>query len=415
MQVFETMRKIVILGTLDTKREEVGFVKELIQARDHEATVVDVGPLGPPLDDPDVSNERIARLAGCNLQDLLRAPRRDQIMEAMGQGAGRCLLDRYEQGGLDGIIGVGGNQGTAIASMAMRMLPIGFPKLIVSTVASGNIRPYIGNKDIVIMFSVADLIGGPNPVSRSILSNAVGALVGMIEYGQRISLGEGERTIAISALGNTEPAVSYAVRSFKKKGFHAISFHASGAGGSAMEELMEAGVIAGVLDLTPHELSEEVVGAGAYVPVRPGRLTVAGRLGIPQVVSLGAIEYLCFGSRESIPHGMRRRKIYMHNPYNANVALSRKEMAKVGRIMAERLNEAKGPTAVFIPAKGWSVYGAEGGPLHDPEGYKVFLRAFQKHLHSRISIKEMDAHINDRLFVDACVDQLHKFMKEARS
>jgi uncharacterized protein (UPF0261 family) len=409
------MRKIVILGTLDTKRDEVGFVKEFIQGRGHEATVVDVGPLGPPLDDPDVSNEKIARLAGWDLRNLLRTPQRDQIMEAMGKGAARCLLDRYKQDELDGIIGVGGNQGTAIASMAMRVLPIGFPKLIVSTVASGNIRPYIGNKDIVIIFSVADLIGGPNPVSRSILSNATGALLGMIEYGQRICLREGERTIAISALGNTEPAVSYAVRSLKEKGFHAISFHASGAGGSAMEELMEAGVIDGVLDLTPHELSEEVVGAGAYVPVRPGRLSVAGRLGIPQVVSLGSLEYLCFGSRESIPLGMRRRKIYMHNPYNANVALSRKEMAKVGRIMAERLNEAKGPTAVFIPVKGWSVYGAEGGPLHDPDAYKIFLRAFQKHLHSRILIKEMDAHINDGFFVDACVEQLNTFMNETRS
>jgi uncharacterized protein (UPF0261 family) len=409
------MRKIVILGTLDTKRDEIGFVKELIQRRGHEATVVDVGPLGPPLDVPDVSNERIARLAGWELRDLLQTPQRDQIMEAMGKGAGRCLLDRYKQDEFDGIIGVGGNQGTAIASMAMRVLPIGFPKLIVSTVASGNIRPYIGNKDIAIIFSIADLIGGPNPVSRSILSNAVGALLGMVEYGQRISLREGERTIAISALGNTEPAVSYAVRLLKEKGFHTISFHASGAGGSAMEELMEAGVIAGVLDLTPHELSEEVVGAGAYVPVRPGRLSVAGRLGIPQVVSLGSLEYLCFGSRESIPVGMRRRKIYMHNPYNANVALSRKEMAKVGKIMAERLNEAKGPTAVFIPVKGWSVYGAEGGPLHDPEGSRTFLRAFQNHLHSRIPIKEVAAHINDGFFVDACVEQLNTFMKEARN
>jgi uncharacterized protein (UPF0261 family) len=294
------MRKIVILRTLDTKRAEVGFVKELIQGRGHEATVVDVGPLGPPLDDPDVSNERIARLAGWDLPNLLRTPQRDQIMEAMGKGAGRCLLDRYKQDELDGVIGVGGNQGTAIASMAMRVLPIGFPKLIVSTVASGNIRPYIGNKDIVIIFSIADLIGGPNPVSRSILSNAVGALLGMVEYGQRISL-RGERTIAISALGNTEPAVSYAVRSFREKGFHAISFHASGAGGSAMEELMEAGVIAGVLDLTPHELSEEVVGAGAYVPVRPGRLSVAGRLGIPQVISRDRSSIFALGQESRSP------------------------------------------------------------------------------------------------------------------
>jgi uncharacterized protein (UPF0261 family) len=298
--------------------------------------------------------------------------------------------------------------------MAMRGLPIGFPKYIVSTVASGNIRPYVGNKDIAVVFSVADLIGGPNPVTRSILSNAVGALLGMVDHGEGISLREGERTIAISALGNTEPAASHAVQSLKEKGFQVISFHASGAGGSAMEELMESGLIAGVLDLTPHELSEEVVGAGAYVPVRPGRLSVAGRLSIPQVVSLGSLEYLCFGARESIPVPLRRRKIYMHNPYNANVALSRKEMAQVGRVMAERLNEATGPTAVFAPLKGWSVYGAEGGPLHNPHGYKAFLRSLQSHLHARIPVVAMDAHINDGFFVRACVEQLNKFMNEAR-
>ncbi len=409
------MRNIAILGTLDTKRDEVGFVKELIQSRGFVPTVMDVGPLGPPVADPDVSNEQIARLAGFELRALLRTPGRDQIMEAMGKGAGRCLLDRYEEGKVDGVIGVGGNQGTAIASMAMRLLPIGFPKLIVSTVASGNIRPYVGHKDIVMVFSVADLIGGPNPVTRSILSNAVGALLGMVEHGQEISLRGGERTIAVSALGNTEPAASHAVRSLKERGFHVISFHASGAGGSAMEELMEAGLINGVLDLTPHELSEEVVGAGAYVPVRPGRLSVAGRLGIPQVVAMGALEYLCFGSRESIPLRMRRRKIYMHNPYNANVALSRKEMAEVGKTMAERLNEARGPASVFVPLKGWSVYGAEGGPLHDPAGYNGLLEALREHLHPRIPIKEMDAHINDQFFVDACVEQLNQFMKEARN
>ena len=409
------MQTIVILGTLDTKRGEVSFMKGLIESRGHMATIVDVGPLGPPVPGPDISNEKVARLGGWELRDLLRTPERDQIMKVMGEGAARCLLDLYKNGNLHGVIAVGGNQGTAMASMAMRTLPIGFPKFMVSTVASGNIRPYVGNKDIGVVFSVADLIGGPNPVSRSILTNAVGALIGMVELGARVTTTPGERTVAVTALGNTEPAVNRAMRLLHEAGFQAIAFHASGAGGSAMEELIGEGIVHGVLDLTPHELTEEVVGAGAYLPVKPGRLTTAGARGIPQVVSTGGMEYLCFGPRESIPLRLRTRKIYMHNPYNANMKVSRKEMAQVGKVMAERLNEAKGPTAVMIPLRGWSVYGAPGGPLHDALGYKAFLKALRNHLHARIQLKEVDAHINDGFFVDLCVNQLVRFMNEMRS
>jgi uncharacterized protein (UPF0261 family) len=406
------MAKMVILGTLDTKRDEIRFMKRLMESKGHMATIVDVGPLGPPIGDPDISNERVARWGGWELQGLLQTPERGQIMRVMGEGAARCLLDLYRTDRLDGVIALGGNQGTAIAAIAMRALPIGFPKFMVSTVGSGNIRPYVEEKDIGVVFSVADLIGGPNPVSRSILANAVGALVGMVENGARITTQPGERTIAVTALGNTEPAVRQAMKLLHEEDFQVIAFHASGAGGSAMEELIEEGIIHGVLDLTPHELTEEVLGAGAYVPVRPGRLKSAGAKGIPQVISTGGMEYLCFGPRESIPVRLRKRKIYMHNPYNANLGVSPKEMARVGQTMAERLNEAKGPTAVMIPLRGWSVYGAPGGPLHDPLAYKAFLKALRSHLRPDIQYREIDAHINDGLFVDLCVKQLRDFMDD---
>ncbi|MFQ6078296.1 MAG: Tm-1-like ATP-binding domain-containing protein, partial [Thermodesulfobacteriota bacterium] len=279
-------------------------------------------------------------------------------------------------------------------------------------VASGDIRPYVGHKDIGVMFSVGDLVGGPNAVTRSVLANAVSGLLGMVEGGERISLRQGERTIAVTALGNTEPAVSRATRLLGERGFEVVAFHASGAGGSAMEELMEAGVISGVLDLTPHELTEEVVGAGVYIPVRPGRLSAAGRLGIPQVVSTGAMEYLCFGPRESIPLRLRRRKTYMHNPYNANVKVSRREMAEVGKVMAERLNRAKGPTAVLVPLKGWSIYGGEGRPLHDHQGNRILVEALKGYLKADIHYEEIDAHINDHHFADVCVNVLLGFMEE---
>jgi uncharacterized protein (UPF0261 family) len=400
------MGHIVLLGTLDTKKDEIFFMKELIRESGHAPILMDVGPLGPPISAPDISNEEIARAAGWTLGDLARADGRDRVMKAMGEGAARCLLDRLKQGLLDGVLAIGGNQGTAIASMAMGVLPIGFPKFVVSTVASGNIRPFVGSKDLGMMFSVADLVGGPNPVSRSILSNAVGAVVGMVEHGARVALRPGERTIGVTALGNTEPAVAHATALLRGAGLQVVAFHASGAGGSAMEELVEEGIIDGVLDLTPHELIEEVVGAGAYVPVRPGRLKAAGVRGIPQVVSTGGLEYLCFGPFDSIPIRMRRRRIYMHNPLNANVKASRQEMAEVGRVMAARLNESLGPAAVVVPLHGWSIYGGPGGPLHDPAGNRAFLVALKRHLRPEIPLQEVEAHINEPRFVELCVERM---------
>jgi uncharacterized protein (UPF0261 family) len=401
---------IAILGTLDTKSEEVAYMKGLLDTQGYSATIVDVGPLGPPGIRPDVSNEEVARWGGWEISTLIRIEEKDRIMEGMGKGAMKLLLHLYREGKIDGVIGFGGNQGSAIAAMAMRALPFGFPKYLVSTIASGNIRPYVGCKDIGVVFSVGDFLGGPNLVTKAVLANAVSAVVGMAEHGARITMSPGERTIAITALGNTELAANQAAKLLRERGFQVVAFHASGAGGSAMEELIEEGMIQGVLDLTPHELTEEVVGAGAYVPVKAGRLRSAGSMGIPQVVSTGGMEYLCFGPRESIPARLRKRKIYMHNPYNANVRVSRKEMAEVGSIMADRLNEATGPTALLIPLRGWSVYGAPGGPLHDAAGYEAFLKALKARLRAGVLLREVDAHINDGPFVDLCVKQLMTFM-----
>jgi uncharacterized protein (UPF0261 family) len=397
-------RNIAILGTLDTKGSEVVFMRQLVEDQGYSATVIDLAPLDhAPI--PGLPSEEVFRW---------KAPgpssEKEKIMEAMGAWATERLLSFYREGKIDGVIGLGGNQGSAVASMAMRGLPFGFPKYLVSTVASGNIRPYVGGKDIGVIFSVGDFLGGPNAVTRSILANAVSAVIGMVEHGEKVAVDPAKRTIAITALGNTEPAVREAVRFFQEKGFQVIPFHASGAGGSAMEELIEEGIVDGVLDLTPHELTEEVVGAGAYLPVKPGRLKAAGAKAIPQVISTGGMEYLCFGPRESIPIKLRNRKIYMHNPYNANVKVSRREMAVVAETMAERLNEARGPVAILIPLRGWSIYGAKGGPLHDEAGYRIFLKTLRHHLRGGIVMEEVDAHINDPVFVDRCVRQLVGFM-----
>jgi uncharacterized protein (UPF0261 family) len=405
---------IAILATLDTKGAEVASMRDLLETLGYAATVIDIGPLGPPAIRADLANDEVARQGGWKLAELVRTGRRDRIMEVMGKGAGKLLSRLFFEGRLDGVIGLGGNQGTAVSATAMRVLPFGFPKYLVSTVASGNIRPYVGDRDIGMVFSVGDFLGGINPVTGSILANAVAAVIGMAEHGTRITLKPGERTIAVTALGNTEPAASRAVKTLKERGFQAVAFHASGAGGSAMEDLIEEGLIQGVFDLTPHELTEEVVRAGVYQPVNPGRLTTAGKKGIPQVVSTGGLEYLCFGPRESIPIRLRKRKTTMHNPYNANVKVSRDEMAEVGRVMAGRLNAASGPTAVMIPLKGWSVYGAPGGALHDGAGNRQFIRALKDRLRKNIPLREIDAHINDAAFVDACVDQLITYLEEKK-
>ena len=404
-------KNIVILATLNTKGEEVVYIRDLVESRGDRVCLVDVAPLGPAPVDPDYTNKEVAKRGGWDLADLVTEGERDEVMAVMGEGAANLLLDLYREGRVDGVLAIGGNQGSSIASVAMRALPIGLPKFLVSTVASGNIRPYVGHKDIAVMFSVGDMLGGANTVTRSILANAAAALVGMAHEGKPLSLSGEDRTIAISELGNTERAASRAVERLKKNGFEVVSFHASGAGGSAMEELIEAGALHGLFDLTPHELAEEVIGEGIYQPIKPGRMSAAGRAGIPQVVSTGGLEYLCFGPRESIPFRFRRRRITMHNPVNANVKLSRREMIEVGKVMADRLNASLGPVAVFVPLKGWSVYGSPGGPLYDPGGNKGLVKALRANLKSGIVFEEIDAHINDDTFVDQCVEQLMAFMK----
>ncbi len=399
-------KNIAIISTLDTKIESVSFLEEIVKEFGHNPILVDVGALTGPGIQAEFSNDSVAQRAGANLADLVKAGKRDEIMTVMGSGASVILKKLLENNRLDGVIGIGGNQGTAIAAMAMRSLPVGLPKSLVSTVASGNMRPYVGHKDINVVFSVADLVGQPNAVSRTVLRNAICALIGMVEHGSAISRDENKKSIALSALGNTEPAAHRISELLTENGFEVITFHASGAGGSAMEELIDAGVFCGIIDLTPHELSEEVIGKGAYVPVLPGRMEAAARAGIPQVISTGALEYLCFGPWESIPSSMRKRKIYMHNPFNANVKITQKEMSEIGRTMAQRINKSKGPVTILVPLKGWSTYGSEGGLFHDPKGYDLLLTSLKKELRPEIEYNEVDLNINDQLFAEMCVAAL---------
>ncbi len=401
---------IGLVSTLDTKGHEIAFLKRCLEEGGRSTVVVDVGLFEPQGIAPDISRHDVAAAVGADVGSLPHRPR-DEVMSIMGSGAGEVFRRLLAEGRLRGVLGLGGNQGTSVICAGMRQLPLGLPKLMVSTVVSGNMRPYIGASDIAMLFSVADLLGGPNPVVESVLRNAAGAMTGMTAAPTVSAPHNAAPLVTISALGNTHPAVTRAMERLRTAGLQVAAFHASGACGSAMERLVRAGRVAAVLDITPHEFTEEVVGAGWYQPVDGGRLQAASEMGIPQVVAPGGMEYLCFGPRESIPTRFRRRATYFHNPVNANVRTSRREMAAVGRALAQRLNLSKGPVAVVLPLKGWSIYGAPGGPLHDAEADAALVRSLSRALRRDIPVHRLPLHINDAGVADLCCQLLEEMLK----
>jgi uncharacterized protein (UPF0261 family) len=386
---------IAILATLDTKAAEAGEVERLVREQGRPARVVDIGLGAEPGPPAFARAEEVAAAAGTTVAELRARGRRDEAMRAMGEGAGRLLATWHAAGECAGALGLGGNQGTAIASIALRALPIGVPKLIVSTVASGDVRSYVQDADIAMLFSVGDLLGGPNAITGRVLANAAAAVCGMAAATGEAALETPPRSVGLTAFGNTHAAATVAMEALREEGCHVIPFHASGACGSAMERLIDDGAISGVLDLTTHELLAELYPEDAYAPVRPGRLTAAGRAGIPQVVVPGGLEYFCFGGPETVPERLRSRPMHRHNPYNMNVRTSADELARVGSEMARRLNAARGPVAVLVPLRGWSEVGSPGGVLHDPEANAALVEALRAELRPEASLREVDATIND--------------------
>ncbi|GAA3946769.1 Tm-1-like ATP-binding domain-containing protein [Microbacterium soli] len=394
---------VAVVATVDTKAAETEFIRSELTARGCRAVVVDVGlhrdrmVTGPD----DVDAEEVAAITGSSVDELRSHARRDHAMATMAAGAADFLKRWRGEGALDAVLGIGGNQGTAIAAAAMRELPFGVPKYIVSTVASGNIRGYVGDSDIVFAFSVGDLLGGPNAVTGPILRQATAAVVAMAASASDTVSSDttafrphGPR-VAITAFGNTQTAVDHAIAEFTRAGVQVVPFHASGASGSAMERFIAEGMFDGVLDMTTHELLAELYPDDIYTPVRAGRLTAAGTAGLPQVVVPGGLEYHCFAAAETIPAALRDRATHHHNPNNTNVRSSSEELIAVARTMAERLNAATGPVAVMIPLRGWSQVGSPGGILHDPETNSAFIRELERRAGDGLSIRELPMAIND--------------------
>jgi len=404
-----TKRSIAIIVTADTKEAEARFLNEYIEAQGFNAPVIDVSTKHPHSLEAAYCREHVCSLANVEFKDLCNL-RRDNMMKTMGEGAAKILLDLFSKGELGGVIAVGGNQGTAIASIAMQCLPIGVPKLIVSTVASGYVRPYVQYKDIIMMFSVADILGGANTVSRTILTNAAGAVMGMAQYGIPLTRGK-KPVIATTAFGNTDAAVNQARVILEEKGYEVIAFHASGASGSAMESLIEEGYIQGVLDMTTHELIGEVFGDDIYTPLRP-RLQEAGKKGIPQVIVPGAIEYFCFGGPDTVPEKYLNRKTHYHNPYNTNIRATKEEVEKTAEVMAQKLNMSKGSVVVMIPLNGFSENGREGNVLYEPDTDAAFVQSLEKHVGPNVKIIKIEANINDKEFSEKAAEIMHDLMME---
>jgi uncharacterized protein (UPF0261 family) len=400
-------KTIVLIGTFDTKGEEFRFLREQIEGAGMRTVTIDVGVLGNAAFAADIPADEVAAAAGEDLAGLRAERDRGRSVTAMARGAEAIVARLWEQGAIQGIVSLGGSAGTTIATAAMRALPYGFPKLMVSTVAAGDTHPYVGIKDICMMPSVLD-IAGLNRVSRMILGNAAGAICGMVDSEQAAAR-EQKPSIAATMFGVTTPCVTAARRTLEQRGYEVLVFHATGTGGRAMEQLIADGAIRAVLDITTTELADELM--GGVMSAGPGRLEAAGRKGIAQVVCPGAIDMVNFGPVETVPAQFRSRQLYRHNPSVTLMRTTPEECAEIGRVTAMRLNRARGPATVLVPLQGVSAIDRVGGPFYSQPALSAYRRALQATVSSEVRVIELDAHINDESFALAAVDLLVELLR----
>ena len=396
-------KKIVVLGCLDTKGEEYAYIKRHIEKVGLKTLVVDVGVVRPPVFEPDIGRRKVAEAAGEDFDALIaEGPTRERISPVMAKGAGVLVKELVEKGEVHGIISCGGTQGSTLAALVYRELPVGFPKVLVSTMASGNTSELVGIKDVTMIFSVADIMG-LNRVTRAILSNAAGAVCGMA--GMEAEKQEEERPLlAITTVGITTVGAMKAREVLGEAGFDTIVFHAVGTGGRAMESLMKEGHISGVLDLATIEVIQEML--GGILAATPERMTVATNLGIPQVICPGAVTCNTFGTPDTIPERFRGRKQVRHSALYTNVRTNAEELKALAREQAKRVNPGTGPIEWFIPMRGFCSYSVEGGPLHDPEADRAYVDTLQEELRQSIPVHIRDLDINDPEFVTEAAGHL---------
>jgi uncharacterized protein (UPF0261 family) len=393
-------RTVLLIATFDTKEAEALFLKSRMEARGVHVLTMDTGILAPPQSRVDVEQNQVALRGGLSLKEAVATGDKGKCILNMIRGAETITREWYAQGKFRGVISIGGAQGTEIACAAMRQLPVGVPKLAVSTVASGRATfgPFVGTKDVTMMHSVADM-QGLNFLTKRILENAAGAIWGMMESLEEELMRAEKIPVAMSMLGTTTPGALRCKGILESKGFEVVTFHQNGTGGIAMEDMIREGAFEGVLDLNLHEIGDRFV-AGLHSSVREDRLEAAGAIGIPQVVAPGSINYVVLGPLAGLAPGWKSRKLIVHNPSLTLVRLNADELRGVGKQVAEKLNRAKGPTHLFIPLKGFSYPDRENHPHWDPEGNQAFIDSLKANLHPSIPWTELDAHINDPEFID---------------
>ncbi|MFB8036049.1 Tm-1-like ATP-binding domain-containing protein [Streptomyces sp. NPDC056004] len=407
------MATVVLVGTLDTKGAEYEWLAARLREAGCDVVLVDAGVMPSPAGTVpgDIDAAAVARRAGHGLEALRAGGDRGAAVSAMADGVERIVGDLHREGQLHAILAVAGSGGSFIAARAMQALPIGVPKVLVSTMAGGDVSPYVGSSDITMMYSVVD-VAGINSVSSQIMGNAVAAAAGMAIHHER-SLNEsrpqGRPLIGASMFGVTTPAVDAARRRLDELGYEVLVFHATGAGGRALEKLASGGFLAGVLDLTTTELADELV--GGVLSAGPDRLTAAGRTGVPQVVAPGALDMVNFGPADTVPERFADRRLLVHNPTVTLMRTTAEEMTGLGASMGRKLASAHGPTAVLWPLGGISAVDAQGGPFHDPEADAAGLAALRAALRgSAVDLREIGAHLNDPSFGVAAADHLHQLI-----
>jgi uncharacterized protein (UPF0261 family) len=402
---------VVLVGTLDTKGHEYSYLRDRVRDAGADVLLVDAGVLGEPQVAPDIAREEVASAAGADHAALVADGDRGRAVEVMGRGAGVVLGRLHAEGRLQGAAAVGGSGNSSIAAAAMRDLPVGVPKLIVSTVASGDTRPYVGANDVTMMYSVVD-IAGINQISAQILTNAAGAIAGMAKAAPPAA-GDARPLVAATMFGVTTPAVTRARERLEELGYEVLVFHATGTGGQSMEALASGGFLAGVLDLTTTELADELV--GGVLSAGPDRLEAAGAAGVPQVVSLGALDMVNFGPKDTVPERFAERNLYVHNPTITLMRTTPEENAELGRRIARKLNGAGAPTVLFVPLRGVSAIDVEGQPFHDRAADDALFAALREHVdRGRVEVHEVEADVNDPAFATALADRLHELVEAAR-
>jgi uncharacterized protein (UPF0261 family) len=410
------MPSVLLIGTLDTKGTEILFVRDLLHAAGVPVTVIDAG-VQPHGHVADVTAEAVFRAAGTSLDAVRRAGDRGAGVTAAASGAAKLAADLHARGEVAGVLSLGGSAGTTIGTAAMRALPFGVPKLMVSTLASGQVRPYVGVRDILMMNAVVD-VSGLNRVSRTIFTNAANAMIGMVSSSAGRNRdrqgaasnplpdgrGSDEPLITATMFGVTTPCVEAARRQIEAAGFEVLVFHATGVGGQTMESFVGDGLVRGVLDITTTELADELV--GGILSAGPDRLTAAALRGVPQVISLGALDMVNFGPPETVPDRFRGRRFYQHNPTVTLIRTTPDENDHLGKEIAHKASAAKGPTAVLVPLRGVSALDREGGAFWWPEADRALFDSLRLWMSPHVTLHELDLHINDPEFARVAAETL---------